>query len=63
MTFSFRDMCFQSGIIKIAHWADEFSRDALERMLSISCKCRSSKKINRISWAESFSPIFHKCSM
>ncbi len=28
---------------KIAHWTDEFSTDALGEMLSIICKCRSSK--------------------
>ncbi len=30
--------------IKIAHWANEFSTDALGEMLAIIFKCRSSKK-------------------
>ncbi len=32
----------------MAHWADEFSTDALGEMLAIICKCRSSKKKNQI---------------
>ncbi len=32
--------------IKIAQWANEFSTDALEEMLSIICNWRSSKKLN-----------------
>ncbi len=33
------------GIYKnIAHWADEFSKDALGKMLSIIGNCRSLKK-------------------
>ncbi len=35
-------------LIKIAHWADEFSTDAFGEMLAIICKCRSSKKKNQI---------------
>ncbi len=30
---------------KIAHWADEFSADALGEILSIICNCTSSKKL------------------
>ncbi len=42
--YSFVSMfCSIVSNVKIAHWADEFSTDALREMLSIICKCRSSK--------------------
>ncbi len=44
--FFFMPHCqtFLIDVIKIAHWADEFSTDAFGEMLAIICKWRSSQK-------------------